>query len=139
MLLRKLGAIALLWVLQVTSLRPDRFPPLPPFQSSSRSSISHWHVHIIEAYERVEAAYNHGSNLLRLEEAEPLRLQASRNALLYRTLPLMERMEQEMVQERVWLRQSAAHVSELLDSLDTAITEARSRYFMPLRLGSPFL
>ncbi|KAF9016758.1 hypothetical protein BDZ89DRAFT_961637, partial [Hymenopellis radicata] len=85
----------------------------------------------------IAAAYNHGSSLLRQDEAEPLRLIAASQRLYARALPLLQAMEQEMPRNHDWLLECAEDMMQLITELNAAVQRARDVEGTRVRIPRP--
>ena len=94
--------------------QPQCFPALPPWPEDQLS----WPVDVYQAHCRIEAAYNQASDLLRLEEYDPLWLCLHSERLFHRFAPLIEQMEIQV--GRNWALRSYEHLLQLVAELETA-------------------
>ncbi len=107
-------ALVLATVFPLVCSRPAHFPPLPHHPENQPS----WSADVQQAYGQVSSAYNCASDLLRLEEYDPLRLRLHSERLFRRYAPLVQRMENEVGRE--WTLQSYESLLQLIAQLEAA-------------------
>ncbi len=94
--------------------RPAQFPDLPDWPAGY-----FWSAVVQQGHEVIAEAYNHSSQLLRLEDGDPIRLRLQSERLSVRMLPIMQQLTAD-VWDRVWGEDCYRALTALIAELDQA-------------------
>lgn len=99
-------------------LWPERFPSLP----SCPADQPGWSPNVQQAYLIIQEGYNKASQLLRLEEPDPLRLRIHSENIVHRLWPVLKEMEDEVGDE--WTLANGEALLHLAADLETSANAA---------------
>ena len=93
-------------------VHPAQFPALPltPEQFN-------WSPNVLQAHNIITAAYDRASELLRQEEADPLRLRIHLEQVVNKLVPILEALVPE-VGDQTWLEDCANALGQLTVQLE---------------------
>ncbi|KAL0572531.1 hypothetical protein V5O48_009435 [Marasmius crinis-equi] len=98
------------------------FPNLPPFPSSSDSTIQLWSPSIYSAHSKLKSLHASAKRILALEEADPLRLQVHFENLC-NSISILEALDRYKEEERLdeaWIIEVAQLILDMIDQLVAA-------------------
>ena len=98
--------------------RPLHLPPLP-----GQTASGEWPVSIARAYEVMEEAYDRASQLLRLEDGDPIRLRIHVERISLRIHPILEALGNTLKHPE-WTAACEEAFKALVEELNLAATQA---------------
>ncbi|KAL1948877.1 hypothetical protein VTO73DRAFT_10683 [Trametes versicolor] len=120
--------------------RPLHIPPLP-----ARPNNAAWPNAVTKAYDIISSAYDGSSQLLRLEDGDPIRLRQHSERLTHRVLPVLKALTVEL-QDKRWTFVSMAAFDSLVSELNYAATTldqvmqddlTKGKFTTTVKIGKP--